>query len=1128
MPLFADRFISQDGTHAMDLATGERVVLVMSRTGEEAERCRWEERCDTLQKLHHPVLAELVDYGDVGNAQCFEAWRCQSVWSGPSPVAAEITERASAVLEASGLVVAGPGTMAVAHPRAEPVVVPHADTGCPLDRLAAASSLPLGSRGVHIQPRRATGALVEFFERREGTRPKVAAFWGPEGAGKRTVVSELARTARRYGFVPLSTRLFDSAATHVEGRSLFLIGDGDRATAWRALMLAALAARLPHVLLFVGTEEVPCIDGVALEPLRAEALVAAVSPAVTNDLDIARARRAAIRAGGWPGRFARLLWGEEGNLRVAEQAASYEADTNRRGPTVRQAVPDDLAPHRRRAEIGMRLIDAGRHAPGERNLRQAIGALSRRADWSHAGPASLALAELLVRRGRIREAQVALRRARDCWDGADAATRLIDVSIVSGTALTELGLLEEAETVLSAAGASARSSGDLERTSRSLAGLARVLFWQGRYDDADRLLASLGPVAGTDRWSIRRRRLAAAIAVGRRAFDLAVSQSDEATRCASESAAPGPIAEAACGAALAHLAVGDLAAVERDVGVCVRAAHALREPLLAARARIVLSEALRRSGRRVAAARILARIGRLGAGALPPIVRARCELLRDVLAPDADVQAIVARHTTATGLKALELYVPAVFQSKHAVVFEPILDDIVQLLDICQTSADEPGILADVCRRLRVRSHAVAAACVVQEGSTWSVLAADGARIDASIAARTVDLGATIPPHRLDDRLEAGAPVRYGGTIVGAIVLRWPLAVSHDLGHVAGLLTATAAVVAPIFSYATVKRRRTPVPGLSEIIGVSPAMTDVRHAVERAAAAPFSVLVEGESGAGKEIVARALHRCGPRRDRPFGALNCAALPDDLVEAELFGHARGAYTGAVVERAGVFEDAHGGTLFLDEIGELSLRAQAKVLRVLQDGELKRVGENAPRRIDVRIVAATNRDLRQEVAAGRFRLDLSYRLDVIRIAVPPLRERREDIAVLAEHFWRESASRVGSRAMLASATLAALSRYDWPGNVRELQNVLAALVVRSPKRGVVPPTALGPQFAECRYSEASRLEEARRTFEERFVRATLVRTGGQRSWAARELGITRQGLSKLMARLGIADESADAGR
>ena len=282
------------------------------------------------------------------------------------------------------------------------------------------------------------------------------------------------------------------------------------------------------------------------------------------------------------------------------------------------------------------------------------------------------------------------------------------------------------------------------------------------------------------------------------------------------------------------------------------------------------------------------------------------------------------------------------------------------------------------------------------------------------------------------------------------------------------------------------------------------------------------MLIEGESGSGKELVARAIHRAGPRRDRPFCALNCAALPDDLVEAELFGHARGAFTGAVSDRAGVFEEAHGGTLFLDEVGELSPRAQAKVLRTIQEGELRRLGENVSRRVDVRIVAATNRDLRQEVDAGRFRRDLLYRLDVIRVTVPPLRERREDIA-------RAGRTTSGTRRPRGSEAARRWPRrrwrrylrYDWPGNVRELQNVLAALAVRSPKRGVVLPTALPPHFGAEARADAWKLDEARRTFEEQFVRAALVRTGGHRTRAAAELGVTRQGLTKLMSRLGILE-------
>ena len=247
-------------------------------------------------------------------------------------------------------------------------------------------------------------------------------------------------------------------------------------------------------------------------------------------------------------------------------------------------------------------------------------------------------------------------------------------------------------------------------------------------------------------------------------------------------------------------------------------------------------------------------------------------------------------------------------------------------------------------------------------------------------------------------------------------------------------------------------------------------------------------------------------------------MNCAALSDDLLEAELFGHARGAFTGAVGERAGLFEEADGGTLFLDEVGELSPRAQAKLLRVLQDGEVRRVGENVPRRVDVRIVAATNRRLEAEVSAGRFRADLRFRLDVVRLEVPPLRERTDDIPLLASRFWSDAAARVGSQATLAPEALAALARYDWPGNVRELQNVMAWLAVH------VAGAAAGSARRRCRPTCAGAALPAATSFEaaREAVRAAL-RAGGAggrrraaRPGARRRSASRRQGLAKAMLR------------
>ena len=295
-------------------------------------------------------------------------------------------------------------------------------------------------------------------------------------------------------------------------------------------------------------------------------------------------------------------------------------------------------------------------------------------------------------------------------------------------------------------------------------------------------------------------------------------------------------------------------------------------------------------------------------------------------------------------------------------------------------------------------------------------------------------------------------------------------------------------------------------------------MDELRGAVRQAAASPYPVLVTGESGSGKELVAHAIHRLSRRADRRFGAVNCAALTDELVEAELFGSARGAFTGAVTERAGLFEASDQGTLFLDEVGELSTRAQAKLLRALQDGEIRRVGENRPRRVDVRVVAATNRPLETDVSTGRFREDLLYRLDVLRIAVPPLRDRGDDVMLLAAHFWGQAQALTGSRAAIGSATLVALARYHWPGNVRQLENVIASLVVRGPRRGVVGPTTL-PGTIAGETGEAETLQRARLLFERRYVSGALARAGGRRAQAALALGVTRQGLAKLLKRLDL---------
>ncbi|MEM7412570.1 MAG: sigma-54 dependent transcriptional regulator [Myxococcota bacterium] len=333
-----------------------------------------------------------------------------------------------------------------------------------------------------------------------------------------------------------------------------------------------------------------------------------------------------------------------------------------------------------------------------------------------------------------------------------------------------------------------------------------------------------------------------------------------------------------------------------------------------------------------------------------------------------------------------------------------------------------------------------------------------------------------------------------------------------------------------------VGRRTRPGEGL---VGKSPEMLEVFKTIGRVAPRDVPVLVTGESGTGKELVARAIHAASPRAEQPFVAVNTAAIPRELLESELFGHERGAFTGAVAARAGRFREASGGTLFLDEIGDMSSDLQAKLLRVLQDQQVTPVGSNTSSRVDVRILAATHRDLDTAVREGSFREDLLYRLRVVPMHLPPLRERREDVRALAEHFAaRYSQELAGGSCTLADETLEALSRHPWPGNVRELENaVKRALVLGS--GGVLTPEDFafieqppapdtGADLAELVRRETEQALDAEtediyhRTIErvERpLIEAALARTDGNQIRAAALLGINRNTLRKKIVELAI---------
>jgi two-component system response regulator AtoC len=310
--------------------------------------------------------------------------------------------------------------------------------------------------------------------------------------------------------------------------------------------------------------------------------------------------------------------------------------------------------------------------------------------------------------------------------------------------------------------------------------------------------------------------------------------------------------------------------------------------------------------------------------------------------------------------------------------------------------------------------------------------------------------------------------------------------------------------------------------GEDGIVGHSAAVRETLAVARKAARHPTTVLVTGESGTGKELVARLVHRHSPRAEAPFVAVNCGAIPEALLESELFGHARGAFTGASAERRGLFEEAHGGTLFLDEIGELPVALQVKLLRALQEGEVRRVGDNASRAVDVRVIAATSRDLESETAAGRFRPDLYYRINVVRLHLPPLRERREDVPELVRHFATACARRFAMpQRGVSPQAMRLLMEYDWPGNVRELENVIerALVLAEGPEIGVeqLHPSVRGAGAGSNGAGQGTGEAEAdlsikRRTesLERELIRRALDKTGGNRTRAAQLLELSHRAL------------------
>jgi len=768
--------------------------------------------------------------------------------------------------------------------------------------------------------------------------------------------------------------------------------------------------------------------------------------------------------------------------RAAEARAAYGSRPLRL-PT--RPVSADVAKLIERSHRANDFVRAGRHASAERLLREVSAALVRRGEYWSAASTYIELGQLLLERGNAQGADAAFADAAAHAEQA-RSTVLASARVWQAAARTDAGQLSAAESLCRAALLTGQLDG--AEQARAEATLARVLLWQGRSGEARALSFVDAGDASTPPF-------AAATAVrvliecgeifdaGRRARDLLtnVGTTD-------------PIARViALGAHLRVLtAAGDLTLATERLGEFAMAARAARSPLRLTRMRLLLVHALRRGGRRSEADMELRTLLRMRAVA-PPLLRNAIDR---------------CAKTTPTP------------NSTRVMVNRPPAD-AAQLVMLAQHEDDDGRALSVICEfLLRTLSATRVEVWTADAGPATTIVSA-GAGVPTRLGGRALEAGIVIGPEPVEAGCEIAAPVRLGSSLMAAVSVRWPAdRVAPE--KAAGWLTLACAVAAPrvesmLHAKRLVAAAATSIP---ELVGVSASMAEVRRSIVRAAGAPFSVLIEGESGVGKELVARAIHQSSPRRDRRFCDVNCAALPDDLFESELFGHVRGAFTGAVIDRGGLVEDADGGTLFLDEVADLSARAQAKLLRVVQQQEVRRIGETFSRKVDVRFVSAANRDLRSEAAHGRFRSDLLYRLDVIRIHIPALRERPEDIPLLVHHFWSAAVARVATRATLSHGVMAVLARYHWPGNVRELQNVLAALAVDAPLRGQVRAARLPAAIAGASVVTSGRLSEARMQWERRFVEVALARAGGSRTRAARDLGLTRQGLLKVLTRLGLA--------
>lgn len=1109
--LVARRFVRLGGGGWLDLATGEPAV-VCSVTG-DAQVVR-EGLCRTLCEWSQPLIAPLLDFGELAEERWFDAWAVAPPIRAVDP---RVVEGAIAWLRTHGWEL-GSDCLCGEHDRQSVVVPWPTIDALAADRHSATSQRSILPLAIALVEHPLTEELIGRIEDCTAPGPHVWPVDAPPGSGLRQFWRTLARRLRARGFCPVHAACFEAflagaAASERRGEPIVVLHEAPEWTAAARRALASLVVRLSlgasaDVVLDVVRRGRPKPAPLALrgfDPVRLAEAVHVDPPAGLAREEIVRA---AEDAQGLPGAFVRrLAWlashrdGRGSPLAVHERAAPYGA-----------------GPQHSALERAARLERQGRRAAGLRVLRRSAAALTRRSEYRGAAALALAQARLAEDGDDPGAIARAWQHAASILEKAPPDRHTLALALGLGAWLLRNGRPARAEALLRAVGAAAEIAAGPGHGTESRLLLAECLCWSGRWSEASEAIAE-EPCARAE--SLR-------VWIGLAMGDLAGALARAARLCAAAETpadrVAGLFARARCDAWVGDAARADAALVE--------AAGLLHGSSLLIRRELALFrlECAVRAGAPEMPARAVSEARRVAARGWPRLLRCRARTAL-VLASRPEAP---ARHRLERQVRLFVLETGAAALLPDAAHGWPwpalpdgrtaMLQDVLEVLQACQRDDPPASALGAVARLVRDRTRAAGVAVLgVGPDDRLRILGSAGRAPGEEVARRAVDLGLPVAPVRSEETVEAACPISYASARVGVLACRWHTDPNGGGAPLMALLETVATAVAPTVRLALELLAPPAAPNSQAgelLLGGSDRMLTVKKTVAAAARAPFPVLIEGESGSGKELVARAIHRGSPRRARAFCAINCAAFSDELLEAELFGHARGAFTGAVAERAGLFEEADGGTLFLDEVSELSPRAQAKLLRVLQEGEIRRLGETRPRRVDVRIVAASNRSIRDLVEAGRFRHDLRYRLDVIRVEVPPLRARPEDIPLLVRHYWQRAAARVGSQAVLAPETCAALVAYGWPGNVRELQNVLAALAVAAPRAGRLGPELLpspiGPPAAPV-----LPLDEARRRFESGYVRDVLARTGGNRTRAALALGVTRQGLAKLIDRLGVGE-------